>query len=66
MAKFNPQKLTPIIIDGESLLAMDLDRKLIDGAVRFAVGALTTEAEIDEAIERIGRVNAGLLAGRSG
>jgi cysteine desulfurase len=49
-----------------TLLAMGLDRKLIDGAVRFAVGAMTTEAEIDEAIERIGRVNAGLLAGRSG
>jgi cysteine desulfurase len=43
-----------------TLLAMGLDRKLIDGAVRFAVGAITTEAEIDEAIERIGRVNAGL------
>jgi cysteine desulfurase len=43
-----------------TLLAMGLDRKLIDGAVRFAVGAMTTEAEIDEAIERIGRVNAGL------
>ena len=49
-----------------TLLAMGLDRKLVDGAVRFAVGAMTTEAEIDEAIERIGRVNAGLLAGRSG
>lgn len=49
-----------------TLLAMGLNRKLVDGAVRFAVGALTTEAEIDEAIERIGRVNAGLLAGRSG
>lgn len=49
-----------------TLLAMGLDRKLVDGAVRFAVGAMTTEAEIDEAIERIGRVNAGLLAGRFG
>ena len=49
-----------------TLLAMGLDRKLVDGAVRFAVGAMTTDAEIDEAIQRIGRVNTGLLRGRSG
>lgn len=49
-----------------TLLAMGLDRQLVDGAVRFAVGAMTTDAEIDEAIERIGRVNAGLLASQNG
>ncbi|QDV76423.1 cysteine desulfurase family protein [Botrimarina mediterranea] len=48
-----------------TLLAMGLDRELVDGAVRFAVGAMTTEAEIDEAIERIARVNAGLRASRN-
>jgi cysteine desulfurase len=47
-----------------TLLAMGLDRKLIDSAVRFAVGAMTTEGEIDGAIARITRVNQGLLGGR--
>ncbi|TWU00616.1 Cysteine desulfurase [Botrimarina colliarenosi] len=46
-----------------TLLAMGLERTLVDGAVRFAVGAMTTDAEIDVAIERVSRVNAGIRAG---
>lgn len=49
-----------------ALLAMGLPEQLVDGSVRFAVGALTTEEEIDAAIERIGRVNADLLVGSTG
>ncbi len=43
-----------------TLLAMGLDRPLVDGAVRLSLGALTTEAEIDQAIERLVQVNGRL------
>lgn len=48
-----------------TLLAMGLDRPLVEGAVRFSLGALTTDTEIDLAIDRIAQVNGRLLAGQS-
>lgn len=38
------------------LLAMGLPKEVIEGSLRFSLGAATTEAEIDEAVERIVRV----------
>jgi cysteine desulfurase len=38
------------------LLAMGVDRPLVDGSLRFSCGAQTTLAEIDEAAERITRI----------
>lgn len=46
-----------------TLVAMGLEPGVVGSAVRFAVGALTTEHEIDEAIARIGEVNGRLVAG---
>ncbi|MEN0111799.1 MAG: cysteine desulfurase family protein [Planctomycetota bacterium] len=45
-----------------TLRAMGLPEPLVRGAVRFAVGAFTTDAEIDEAAKRIAAVNARLRA----
>lgn len=36
-----------------TLLAMGLEKPLVDGSLRFSLGALTTAAEIDEAARRI-------------
>ena len=36
-----------------SLLAMGLDEAVLDGSLRFSLGAFTTEAEMDEALQRI-------------
>lgn len=44
-----------------TLRAMRLDQELVDGAVRFAVGATTTIGEVDEAAERVVAVNQKLL-----
>lgn len=40
-----------------TLLAMGLPTELVNSAVRFSVGALTTEAEVAEAIRRLEAVN---------
>lgn len=49
-----------------TLVAMGLDPATTDGAVRFSVGAFTTEAEISAAIDRISQVNHRLAASRTG
>jgi cysteine desulfurase len=38
------------------LISMGLSREVVDGSLRFSLGAGTTEAEIDAALERIVRV----------
>lgn len=39
-----------------TLRAMDLPKDIVASSLRFSLGATTTEAEIDEAVARIGRV----------
>lgn len=39
------------------LLAMGVERSLVDASLRFSIGALTTAAEIDESVTRIVRVD---------
>lgn len=46
-----------------TLLAMGVAPPLVEGAVRFSLGATTTEEEVEEAALRIERVHAGLLRG---
>ncbi|MEN0111703.1 MAG: cysteine desulfurase NifS, partial [Planctomycetota bacterium] len=45
-----------------TLRARGVAEPRVRGAVRFAVGAFTTDAEIDEAAKRIAAVNARLRA----
>lgn len=39
-----------------TLLAMGLDRGVVEGALRLSLGATSTEAEVDEAVRRISRI----------
>lgn len=48
-----------------TLLAMGLPPKIIAGAVRFGVGAFTTDAEIDDAVTRLSGVNQRLSTNRN-
>jgi cysteine desulfurase len=47
------------------LLAMHLNRAIVEGSIRISLGASTTAAEIDEAIRRITLVHQGLNADNS-
>lgn len=44
-----------------TLVAMGLPDRVVDSAVRFAIGALTTDEQLDEAIHRLEAVNQRLL-----
>ena len=39
-----------------ALVAMGLDRELVESAVRFSIGQTTTQADIDEAVSRLGEL----------
>jgi cysteine desulfurase len=45
-----------------TLRAMQLPQEVLAGSLRFSLGATTTEAEIDEAVQRIARVAGDLRA----